>query len=157
MSDKGMPKTVSDRLTIAEELINGLVKNNIPMGNIYVDPLVHPISTNDEFGVKFLDAAEQIMTQFEGVHTICGLSNISYGLPERRLLNRVFAVMAIAKGLDSLIINPLDKRMMRYIVAAESLAGKDSFCENYLKACRDRRLEIESFTQQIFFLRKFTL
>jgi len=142
MSDKGMPKTVDDRLAIADELINGLVKNNVSIDNIYVDPLVQPISTNDIFGIQFLSAIEEIMTRFEGVHTICGLSNISYGLPERKFLNQVFAVMAIAKGLDSLIINPLDKRMMDHIVADESLAGKDSFCENYLKAYRDRRLEI---------------
>jgi len=140
ISDKGIPQTVGERLTIAENLINGLVKSNIPMGNIYVDPLVQPISTNDEFGVKFLDAVEQIMTRFEGVHTICGLSNISYGLPERRLLNQAFAVMAIGKGLDALIINPLDKRMMGHIVATELLAGKDSFCEKYIKSYRDKKL-----------------
>jgi len=52
------------------------------------------------------------MASFKGVHTMCGLSNISYGLPERRFMNQVFMAMAIAKGLDGAIINPLDKGMM---------------------------------------------
>lgn len=144
MSDKGMPRTAIDRLTIADELINSLVKKNIPLDNIYVDPLVQPISTNDNFGAEFLGAVEQIMKRFEGVHTICGLSNISYGLPERKFLNRVFAVMGITKGLDALIINPLDKQMMAHIIAAETLAGNDYYCESYLNAYREKMLEFQS-------------
>jgi cobalamin-dependent methionine synthase I len=70
MSDEGMPKTVEDRLAIADELINGLAKNNVPLDNIYVDPLVQPISTDDTFGIEFLNAVEKIMTNFEGVHTM---------------------------------------------------------------------------------------
>jgi cobalamin-dependent methionine synthase I len=85
------------------------------------------MATNDKFGANFLDAIERIMTQFEGVQTICVFSNISYGLPEWRLLSQVFAVMAISKGLDSLIVNPIDKEMMGHILAAEPLAGRDIF------------------------------
>ena len=136
MSDKGMPKTVDDRLTIADELINSLTKNNVALDNIYVDPLVQPISTDDTFGIEFLDAVEKIMTGFEGVHTMCGLSNISYGLPERKLMNRTLMTMAVAKGLDGAIVNPLDKTMMANIIVAETLKGKDEYCGNYLKAYR---------------------
>ncbi len=142
MSDKGMPETKDDRVAIAEDLINSLVKNNVPIENIYVDPLVQPISTNDSYGMEFMDAIEAIMTGFPGVHTICGLSNISYGLPERKLINQAFVVMAIAKKLDSAIINPLDKRMMANIIAAETLAGKDEYCSNYLTAYREERLKL---------------
>lgn len=141
MSDKGMPETKDDRVAIADELINNLVKNNVALENIYVDPLVQPVSTKDDYGKEFLDAIEAIMTGFPGVHTICGLSNISYGLPERKLLNQTFMVMAIAKKLDGAIINPLDRRMMASIIAAETLAGNDEFCSNYLTAYRDERLK----------------
>lgn len=140
MSDKGMPQTTEDRLTIADKLINGLVKNNVAIENIYVDPLVQPISTNDNFGVEFLNTIGKIVTTFEGVHTMCGLSNISYGLPERKFLNQTFMVMAITKGLDGAIVNPLDKRMMANIIAAKALAGKDRYCEHYLEAFRKDRL-----------------
>jgi cobalamin-dependent methionine synthase I len=141
MSDEGMPETCEKRVKIADKLINSLVGKNVPIENIYVDPLVQPVSTNGDFGVEFLNAVEKIMTGFPGVHTMCGLSNISYGLPLRKHLNQNFAVMAIARGLDGLIINPLDKQMMANIIAAETLAGRDNYCMNYLKAYRDNRFE----------------
>ena len=140
MSDEGMPKTAEQRLNIADKLINGLVKARVELGNIYVDPLVQPIATDSNFGVEFLTAVEEIVTGWPGVHIMCGLSNISYGLPERKFLNQTFMTMAIAKGLDGAIVNPLDKQMMANIVAAETLAGRDDFCANYLQAYRDKRL-----------------
>jgi len=142
MSDKGMPETTDDRVSIADELINNLLKNNVPLNNIYVDPLVQPVSTKDSYGIEFLDAIEKIINKFPGVHTICGLSNISFGLPERKFLNQTFMVMAITKGLDAAIVNPLDKGMMAKIVAAETLAGKDEYCSQYLQAWRDKKFEL---------------
>lgn len=141
MSDKGMPETTDDRLTVADKLVNALVKNNVDVGNIYVDPLVQPLSTRDSYGMDFLNSVEKIMEKFPGVHTICGLSNISYGLPERKLLNRVFMVMAITKGLDSAVIDPTDRKMTTAIVAAEALAGRDEFCSELIDAYRSGRLE----------------
>ena len=141
MSDEGMPETTSERLEIADKLINGLVKSNVSIENIFVDPLVQPVSTKDTFGVEFLDAVDEITKRFPGVHTACGLSNISYGLPVRSFLNQTFAVMAIAKGLDGLIINPLDKKMMANIIAAESLAGRDRYCTKYLKSYRKKKFD----------------
>lgn len=141
MSDKGMPKTVDDRMQIADELVDGLLKNNVKVENIFVDPLVQPISVENTFGVEFINAIEKIVAAFPGIHTACGLSNISYGLPARKFMNQTFMTMAIAKGLDGAIINPLDRRMMANIIAAEALAGKDGFCVNYLKAFRAGMLE----------------
>lgn len=142
MSDLGMPETADQRVAIAEKLINGLVKNNITIENIYIDPLVQPISTNDTFGIEFLEAIQRIMTNFQGVHTICGLSNISYGLPERNFLNQTFAVMAIGRGLDACILNPLDKRIMASIIAAEVLMGKDAYCANFINAFRSGKFAL---------------
>jgi cobalamin-dependent methionine synthase I len=137
MSDDGMPETTDERLAIADKLINGLVAANVAIENIHVDPLVQPISVNSDFGTEFINAVEAISTRFKGVHTMCGLSNISFGLPQRKFLNQTFAVMAIARGLDGLIINPLDKKMMANMIAAETLAGRDTYCGNYLKAYRE--------------------
>ncbi len=141
MSDAGMPETADDRMAIADKLINGLLQKNIPVENIYVDPLVQPVATNSEFGTEFLTTIERIMTTFKGIHTMCGLSNISFGLPERKFLNQTFMVMAIAKGLDGAIVNPLDQKMMANIIAAEALAGRDEFCTKYLEAFRAKKLE----------------
>jgi cobalamin-dependent methionine synthase I len=140
MSDEGMPKSTEARMKIADKLVNGLLQHGIPLDNIYVDPLVQPIATDKSFGMSFLNAIERIVTTFEGIHTVCGLSNISYGLPNRPLLNRTFMSMAIAKGLDGAIVNPLDETMMSNIITATALAGKDPFCMEYIKAYRSERL-----------------
>jgi cobalamin-dependent methionine synthase I len=141
MSDEGMPETVDDRMKIADKLVNGLLQNNVKIENIFVDPLVQPMSVNNHFGMEFLNAVEQIMQKFKGIHTACGLSNISYGLPVRPFLNQTFMVMAISKGLDGAIVNPLDKKMMANIIAAEALAGKDNYCMKYLQAYRAGKFE----------------
>ncbi|SDE65116.1 methyltetrahydrofolate cobalamin methyltransferase [Sporomusa acidovorans] len=141
MSDEGMPETMDARMRIADKLVNSLIKNNVPMTNIYVDPLVQPIGTNSSFGIEFLNTVEAITKTFKGIHTMCGLSNISFGLPNRKFMNQMFAVMAIAKGLDGLIINPLDKAMMASLITAETLRGSDDFCVKYLKAFRKGAFE----------------
>jgi len=138
-SDDGIPETADDRLVIAEKLINKLTGNHIPLENIYVDPLAQSVSTNTGYGMECLNAIQRIMRTFAGCHTVCGVSNISYGLPDRQLLNRTYMAMAIAYGLDAAIINPLDTDMTRTIRAAGTLAGTDNFCMNYIKAWREKQ------------------
>jgi 5-methyltetrahydrofolate--homocysteine methyltransferase len=142
MGDGGMPETAEDRLKIADQLINKLVSRNIPVGNIYVDPLVQPISVNQTFGTAFLKAIELVRDAFPGVNVLCGLSNVSYGLPGRQFVNQIFMAMAISRGLNGAIINPLDRRMMANIIAAEAMAGKDSYCMNYMRAFRAKKFEL---------------
>lgn len=144
MSNEGMPYTASDRMKIADKLVNNLVQNNVKIENIFVDPLVQPIGSGDNLGVEFLNAVEQIHKEFEGIHTICGMSNISFGIPKRKFANQVFMIMAITKGLDSAIMNPNDRRMMANIIAAEMLAGKDQFCEKYMNAYREGIFDLEN-------------
>jgi 5-methyltetrahydrofolate--homocysteine methyltransferase len=141
MSDEGMPETLSERLRRADNLINGLVQKQVALDRIYVDLLVQPVSTDPQAGSAFLDAVGAVMKTYDGVHTICGLSNISYGLPLRRLMNRAFMIMAIAHGLDAAIVDPLDRGMMSAVITARTLAGYDDFCMNYLKAYREKQLE----------------
>jgi 5-methyltetrahydrofolate--homocysteine methyltransferase len=141
MSDDGMPETSQDRLSIAGELIDRLEQHNVPSENVFVDPLVQPIGTNQGYGLAFLQAVEAIRGRFEPVHTMCGLSNISFGLPRRGFLNQTFMVLAIGRGLDGAIINPLDKRMMASILAAETLVGRDEYCMSYLDGYRAGLLE----------------
>jgi len=142
MSDQGMPATAGDRLGIAEDLINRLEQNRVALENVFVDPLVQPIGTDQSYGPEFLKAIEGIRGRFERVHTMCGLSNISFGLPKRVFLNQAFMVLAIGRGLDGAIINPLDRRMMANIVAAETLMGRDEYCMSYLDAYRSGLLEL---------------
>ncbi len=141
MSDEGMPKTADERFDVATALIEKLREAGVPLDDIYVDPLVMAVSTDSSFGIEFLRAVARIMQSHQGVHTICGLSNISYGLPLRKQINQIFAVMAMAMGLDALIVDPLDRRMMANILTAETLMGSDPYCAGYLKAYRDGRFQ----------------
>lgn len=136
MSDAGMPTTAVDRVKIADDLVEGLTKANIPLDNIYIDPLVQPVGTDYTFGIEFLKAVTEIKAKFQGLHIMCGLSNISFGLPERKFLNRIFMGQAILSGLDGAIIDPLDDGMMGTIAGAVALIGKDKGCRGYLKAYR---------------------
>jgi cobalamin-dependent methionine synthase I len=85
MSDAGMPQTVDDRMRIADELVGGLLNNNVKVENIFVDPLVQPLSVDGTFGVEFINTIEKIVATFPGIHTACGLSNISYGLAGQKV------------------------------------------------------------------------
>ena len=81
------------------------------------------------------------MKKFSGVHTTCGLTNISYGFPNRKLVNRTFLVPAIARGLDSVIIDPTGRKLYGSLKAGLMIAGKDEFCMDYIMAFREERLE----------------
>ncbi|MDP2913096.1 MAG: methyltetrahydrofolate cobalamin methyltransferase, partial [Candidatus Omnitrophota bacterium] len=75
-----------------------------------------------------------------GVKTICGISNISFGLPDRNIINSAFLSMAIRSGLDAAILDPTDKRIISSIRASNALVGMDDYCAQYLKAFREGRL-----------------
>jgi 5-methyltetrahydrofolate--homocysteine methyltransferase len=85
-------------------------------------------------------AIEKIMTKYPGVHTIAGLSNVSFGLPERRLLNLSFLTIIISRGLDAAICDPNTPGLQATIAAAELLSNRDEFAMNYITAHREGAL-----------------
>jgi cobalamin-dependent methionine synthase I len=141
MNDKGLPKTLEETLARADTLVNGLNELGFSNEAIYIDPLIQPISTDVAKGQVAMNAVRQIMERFPGVHTCCGLSNISYGLPQRKVVNRYFVGMMIASGLDSAILDPLDEKMMEAVLTAQMLTGQDRFCRNYLNAARAGKIQ----------------
>ena len=141
MDDRGMPDTAEDRIRIASALIGKLTNDGVSIEDIYIDPVVTPVSTDTRYGMAVLDAVEAIMKEFPGVHTVCGLSNVSYGLPHRKQVNQMFLVMAMTRGLDAVILDPCDKRIMANLITTMTLLGKDEFCTNYLKAFREGKFD----------------
>lgn len=141
MGDEGIPTSYEGRINVARELVGNLVNEGVKLDDIYVDPLVYPIATGSNYGIAVLDTIENIMKEFPGVHTICGLSNVSHGLPVRKLLNQAFLVLCIRAGLDAAIIDPIDARLMSLLYAAEALVGRDEFCAEYLTAAREGKFE----------------
>ena len=137
MDDTGMPETTEDRMRVARKLIPDLVAAGVPADNIYLDPLVKPIGTNGLAGMEVLDAVRQIHAEFNEVHFVCGLSNVSFGLPNRKILNQAFMIQTMAAGMDGYILDPLDKAMMGFYYSSRALLGLDEFCVAYLKAHRN--------------------
>jgi cobalamin-dependent methionine synthase I len=137
MGTGGIPQTVLERMKIAEDLVSNLCKAGMAEKDIYLDPLVLPISTGSESGNIALETIRQMRTEFPKTHISCGLSNISFHLPARQLMNQAFMVAAISAGMDGAIIDPLDKRLMSMIYVSEALFGKDKHCKTYLKKYRD--------------------
>jgi len=136
MDDTGMPNTAEDRMSVVDSLHGKLTNAGVPEKDIYFDPLVKPISTVETAGVEVLETIKQIKEKYPEVHFTCGLSNVSFGLPNRAVLNRFFVVQTMVLGMDGYILNPTDKNMMGAILASQALLGKDSYCMSYLSAHR---------------------
>ncbi len=134
MAETSMPTTVEQRVEVGSELIKRLNGEGVPLEKIYIDPLIQPVSVDTNMGIAALEAIRQIMQGFPGVNTICGLSNISFGLPERRLINRNFLALAMSYGLSAAIMDPTDKLLMSTLLSIDMLLGRDEYCENYIEA-----------------------
>ncbi|GAB6143583.1 dihydropteroate synthase [Desulfocicer niacini] len=141
MDDNGMPVSSDDIVDRAVTLVEELNKIDIPTNAIYIDPLVQPISTDSNKGVMVLSAVRAIKARFPEVHITGGLSNISYGLPQRKIINRTFVTLMMSAGMDSAIIDPLDQKIMATIKTADMLIGNDLYCGNYLKGVRSGAIE----------------
>ncbi|MBI5441105.1 MAG: dihydropteroate synthase [Deltaproteobacteria bacterium] len=141
MDESGIPRTTEKVVENARKLVAKLEALGMKRGSIYLDPMIQPIGTDTDMGKVALNSIETIMTTLPGVHTTCGLSNVSYGLPERFLVNRHFLTCAMAKGLDSAIIDPLDRKIMTSIFTTEMVLGKDEYCANYIDAVREGLIE----------------
>jgi len=141
MGEYGPPTGVEDRLETASQLVDRLTAAGVPLDDIYVDACALPISTGPEHGPALAEAIGQIMARYPGVHTSLGLSNASFGLPVRKLLNETLIVLLMARGLDAAIADPCDRQLMANIAAAEALLGRDEYCVDYLKAFRAGKLE----------------
>ncbi|NQT95105.1 MAG: dihydropteroate synthase [Candidatus Omnitrophica bacterium] len=151
IDDNGMPTDADGRINLAEKIINTAAENGIDKNNIYIDPLVKPVSTEAQQASYFLEAVKDLSAK--GIKTIGGLSNASFGLPKRGILNAAFLKLCIDAGMDAFIIDPtaeLSKRVLdgkelpreQFKLAEDTLLGKDAYAMNYIKAFRDGALNI---------------
>lgn len=140
MAQTSMPTTVEERVQVGSELIEGLTGEGIPLEKVYVDPLIQPVSVDTGMGLAALGAVNKIMSDYPGANTICGLSNISFGLPERRLINRSFLALCLSYGLSAVIFDPTDKQLMATLFTVEMLMNKDEYCERFIEAYQAGRI-----------------
>lgn len=142
MDDSGMPETIDERVTIAERLIEKMTREGVKLDDIYIDPMVRPIGTGSHYGTVAIETIRKVKQEFPEAHIACGLSNISFGIPARKLINQTFLIVAMSAGMDGAILDPLDKKLMSFIYATEALMGQDEFCINYLMKFREGLLDI---------------
>ncbi len=142
MDERGVPKNADQILENARRLVKDLEALGVKRARIYLDPLVQAISLNQRSGLIFLDALERIHQEIEGAQTICGLSNISFALPKRSLINRTFLPFLMKAGLSAALLDPLDGELMGTSKAARLLLGEDKYCREYLRSYREGTLDV---------------
>jgi cobalamin-dependent methionine synthase I len=149
----GMPQNTEERVENASRMIDAALAKGIPPELMYVDVLVFPISVDSQFVIHCLDAFRRLREKYgEGIHLTGGLSNVSFGLPCRKLINEVFVNLAVDAGADSGIVDPVandlnkvflaDKQARPYQLAADMLLGRDRSCKSYLRAYRKGELTV---------------
>ncbi len=139
MDDKGIPSDVERRIEIAENLINILKSVGIKEENIFIDPLVQPVSVDIKNSTIFFESIKIIKKNFSPVKTTAGLSNVSFGLPNRKLINKYFLAISIFSGLDSAILDVVDEGMREAICISNLLTEKDEYCMNYIRKYRENK------------------
>jgi 5-methyltetrahydrofolate--homocysteine methyltransferase len=103
---------------------------------VFVDALVMSVATESEACLTTLATMRAILTEYPSAHLTAGLSNVSFGLPARTLLNRAFLTLAIEVGLDSAIVDPTDRGLMETLYATNAVLGLDLYCAQYTRAFR---------------------
>ena len=146
LDEDGIPETVSGRVKIAEKIIAAAESYGIPKKNIIVDALTMTISTSKDNAQITLETLEYIRKKL-GIHTVLGVSNVSFGLPERERINAGFFTLAMSRGLSAGIVNPMSAAMMDAFYTFKALSGEDSNCGAYINrfSIQERRAdEIET-------------
>lgn len=139
----GMPKTADDRIEVLRELVRGARAAGIADSRLYLDPLVMTVATGTDSALMALDTIRRLRAAYPEVHISCGLSNISFGLPARSLVNRTFLALAIDAGLDAAIADPLDRHLRATLLATELVLGRDRHCLTYTRAFRSGLLDTD--------------
>jgi len=136
MDDKNVPETYEERLHVIDAIVAATRAAGVPDARLYVDPLAMTIATASQSAVIACDTIRAVGARYPEVHFTVGLSNISFGLPARKQINRGFLILAMQAGLDSAILDPLDRELQAVILTAELLLGRDRHCLNYVRASR---------------------
>lgn len=135
-NEDGIPETPEKRLINIHMLIDNLLTLGFLEENIYCDILIETTAVNQEAALIAIDTLKLIKKQLPDIKTICGASNISYGLPKRKHINCAFIPMAIYNGLDSLIVDINNVDIKGAILSSEMLLGRDEYCMNYIDSFR---------------------
>jgi len=137
MGEHGMPQSAQVRFAEAKALLEKCQKAGLDRKRLYIDVICMPVGSSQDQGRAVLEAVRKTKREL-GVKTFAAVSNVSFGLPNRRLLNRTYLAMLLEVGLDGAILDPTDKGIRDTIYAARALTGEDNYCMGYIKHSRGR-------------------
>ena len=137
-NDKGVPATALERLRTAEHLLKRAGDFGIRVEDILIDPLALVVSADDQAGRITLESIALIHTKL-GANMCLGASNVSFGLPDRKIVNAAFLALAISRGLTSAITDPTAAEIQTTLQACDLLMGNDSYSMRWIKAFRARQ------------------
>ncbi|MPW26610.1 methyltetrahydrofolate cobalamin methyltransferase [Alkalibaculum sp. M08DMB] len=139
-SEHGTPQDVKTRVEITKAMVEKAAKYDITPDRIHIDPLVMALSTDNQSLLNFIDSIKQIKALYPTIKITSGLSNISFGMPLRKLINQNFMTLSIYAGMDSAIMDPLNKDIMNSIYSTEALLAKDRHCRKFSAAYRKGKI-----------------
>ena len=131
--ENGIPDTAEKRFANAESMIKKLNEKGIKNDMIYIDPIIETVAVNDCAASTALETIAMIKKEFPAVHITSGASNVSFGLPKRKIINAAFIALAAYFGMDAPICDVAADGIKGAILASEVIAGKDEFCMNYIE------------------------
>ena len=143
--ESGMPSSAQQRVEVAKRLVDTVARYGIALDKLYLDPMIEPLSVRNDAGLVSLHALQELKARLPHIKTVISLSGISFQLPERRLLHRVYLPMLMYAQLDAVFLDPLDTPLMTAARAARTVLGQDEFCMEYLAAHRAGRLRPGSY------------
>tara|TARA_B100000686_G_scaffold345128_1_gene429086 strand:+ start:836 stop:1729 length:894 start_codon:yes stop_codon:yes gene_type:complete len=141
--DTGISEDPDVRFDVAKRIVERASDYGIPAADVVVDPLVMPIGAMATAGHQVFSLVRRLREEL-GVNTICGASNISFGLPNRHSITGSFIAMAISHGMTSAIVNPLHEEVRTQVLAADVLVGQDPDCSSWIRTYRGDELSTRS-------------
>ncbi|MBU5452580.1 methyltetrahydrofolate cobalamin methyltransferase [Pseudoflavonifractor sp. MSJ-30] len=135
--DTGIPKNAADRLRVFDKIMAKAKEYGIAPNRIHIDPLVEMLCTSENGIETNVEVISTVRAKYPSIHITAAVSNISFNLPVRKMVNLGFTVLAMNAGLDSAILDPTNRDMMGVIFATEALLGLDDYCMEYISAYRD--------------------
>ena len=134
---KGIPQSAEDRLEVFDDLMVKAKEYGIAPSRIHIDPLVEMLCTSEDGIAMVEEVIETVKEKYPSIHVTGAVSNISFNLPVRKLLNQAFLVLAMKAGMDSAVMDPTNRDMMGMMYATEAMLGMDDYCVEYIGAYRE--------------------
>jgi 5-methyltetrahydrofolate--homocysteine methyltransferase len=138
--ETGISQDPDVRFAVARKIVEAALDHGIPKADVLIDPLVMPAGAVQGAGWVTMQVTSRVRDEL-GVNTVCGASNVSFGLPGRKALNGTFLAMMIANGLTAAITNPIEPEIMEAILAADLFVGHDENCAAWITAARAQDTE----------------